>query len=107
MPFKCDSDGPVKFAKFSGTASADLVALVATKKIRVLAYHFTTITATTVKFQSGGSTDLTGAFSSGANGQLLGPYSPVGLFETAAGEKLNVVLGGSVQTDGIVVYQEV
>lgn len=98
---------PIKRAKFSGNASADVVALVTGKKIRVLCAYFTTLTAITVKFQSGGSTDITGAFSMGATDDLNLGWCPVGWFETAAGEKLNLVMSAGVQTDGIIVYQEV
>lgn len=96
-----------KFAKIALAASGDLVALVATKKIRVLAYNFIVAGATTVKFQSNAATDLTGVKTLAANGGLVAGFCPVGHFETAAGEKLNLVLGTAVVTGGELTYVEV
>jgi hypothetical protein len=107
MPFKCEADSLVKFAQISAAASADVVAAVPGKKIRVLQYKVVVDAAMTVKFQSGASTDLTGAMPFAANGGSSDPYSPVGLFETAVGEKLNVVLVGAGNIAGHLSYQEV
>lgn len=97
----------VKFVPISGTGSADLVALVTGKKIRVLSYTIVLNADSTVKFQSGGSTDLTGAMPHGAKGGVSVAFSPVGHFETASGEKLNLVLGTSVAWGGHLAYVEV
>lgn len=96
-----------KFAAISSTGSGDTVALVASKKIRVLSMFLVAAAATTVKFQSGASSDKTGAMSFAANGGISLPYNPVGWFETAAGEKLNHVLGSSVAFAGGLTYIEV
>lgn len=96
-----------KFAKISSTDDGDTVALVSTKKLRVLSMYFVVAGATTVKFQSGATTDLTGAMSFAANGGISLPFNPVGWFETAAGEKLNHVLGSNVAIAGGLTYIEV
>lgn len=96
-----------KFAKISTSTSADIVALVASKKIRVLALSLMVTTAVTAKFQSGGTSDLTGAYPLGVNGGIVLPFCPVGHFETAAGEKLNLVLGSGVAVAGAITYVEV
>lgn len=96
-----------KFAAISSTGSGDTVALVSSKKIRVLSLYLVVAAASTVKFQSGASTDKTGAMSFGANGGISLPFNPVGWFETASGEKLNHVLGTSVGIAGGLTYIEV
>src|SRR2546430_16473891 len=88
---------PVKFVPISASASADIVAAVAGKRIRVLAYTFTLAgTSPTAKFQSGGSTDLTGTFAPTTGSVLVhdaGGLAPA--FATNVGEKLNLVLAGA------------
>lgn len=96
-----------KFAPISASNSADIVALVAAKKIRVLSLFVVTAGATTVKFRSGGTVDLTGAMSFAANGGISLPFNPVGWFETAAGAKLDMVLGSAVAVAGGLTYIEV
>lgn len=96
-----------KFTKISASASADLVALVAAKKIRVVSFFIVVTTAVTVKLQSGATTDLTGAMPFGANGGISLPYNPSGWFETVAGEKLNMVLGAGIAVAGGLSYIEV
>lgn len=99
--------GPIKYAAVALTDSGDVVAAVTGKRIRVLSYCLNTTTAVTVKFQSGASTDLTGAMAAGATGRLEGSFNPGGHFQTAEGAKLNIVLGSAVATNGHITYQEV
>lgn len=96
-----------KFAAISSTGSGDTLALVSGKKIRVLSLFLLVAGATTVKFQSGATTDKTGAMSFPANGGISLPFNPIGHFETASGEKLNHVLGSSVGIAGGFTYIEV
>jgi hypothetical protein len=96
-----------KFAVISSAASADVVALVASKKIRVLSLFFVTSTFMSIKFQTGATTDITGALPLGANGGLVLPFNPVGWFETAAGAKLNIVLSVAAAVAGGLTYIEV
>lgn len=102
-----EASGPIKQAKISLAASGDLVAAVAGKSIRVLAYSIVAAGAVTAKFQSGGATDLTGAMSMITGTPLAPGESLAGHFQTVAGEKLNLVLGSSVQVSGHLTYQEV
>jgi hypothetical protein len=104
-----ESLGAISFAAISQSGSGgDLVAAVTGYKIRVLALFMTNVTASgTAKFQSAGSSDLTGAMSFPANGQLVLPFSGAGLFETAAGAKLNLVLSSAGQVSGGLVYQSI
>lgn len=96
----------LKTAQISNTASADLVALVADKKIRVINLVLTASANCTIKLQSGGSTDLTPAFHLLANGHIA-ISNELGVIETLVGEKLNVVLAGSATYTAFVTYREV
>ena len=99
--------GPLKYAKIDTNASGDLVAAVTARKIRVIAYHLVAAGAVTAKFQSGATSDLTGAMSC-ITGVAQSPGECMtGHFETVAGEKLNLVLGSGVQVSGHLTYQEV
>jgi hypothetical protein len=94
----------VKRAKVDAAASADLIAAVTGKKIRVLALAANYASSTTLKLQSGGSTGLTGAMTGTS---FVWPWNPAGWVQTASGEKLNAVMGSSVQLSGTIVYVEV
>jgi len=96
--------GEIKHAAISASASADLIALVSDCRIVVLAYTIVVAAAVTVKFQSGGSNDLTGAMSLAANGGISAPFNPAGHFMTAVGAKLNLVLGSSQAVAGHITY---
>ena len=109
--------GEAKYAVIDAALSGDntLVAAIAAaagraaRKIRVLALHVTmTGTLVTIRFESGaGGTALTGQMQPLAGNSITLPFSPVGWFETAAGELLNMELGGAQSVDGVVVYAEV
>jgi NAD(P)H-dependent flavin oxidoreductase YrpB (nitropropane dioxygenase family) len=93
-------------------ASSDntLVAAVTGKKIRVLAALFTLAgTTPTARFESGtGGTALTGVMAPTAGSVIHLPYNPLGWFETAAAELLNLELTGtSPSAQGVLVYAEV
>ncbi len=96
----------VLFATISGATSGnnEVVAAVATRKIRVIGFFLVAITAVTVRFESSAGGDaLTGVMSMGATG-VLSATNPLGLFETVAGENLNMELGAAVQVSGAVAY---
>lgn len=95
------------FASIALSGSGDVVALVAGKKIRVLALYGNGTTTGTIKFQSGASTDLTGAMKVNDGTALVLPFNPVGWFETATGAKLNAVLATMTAFTGCLVYVEV
>lgn len=92
------------YAAISTSASADLVALVTGCRIRVVSLFIVCTTAVTVKFQSGASSNLTGAMPVGATGGFVLPLNELGWFETVAGEKLNLVLGSGVAVAGGLTY---
>lgn len=100
-----------KFAKVDAASNGDntLVEAVAGKRLRVLAGHLTmTGTAVTIRFESAaGGTALTGQMTPLQGTSISLPFCPVGHFQTAAGELLNLELGGAQSVDGWIVYVEV
>lgn len=99
-----------KFKVIDHAVSGDneIVALVASKKIRVLSMAFVVAAAVTVRFESGaGGTALTGQMQFAANGGISLPANPFGWFETASGVALNMELSGATSVDGMLVYAEV
>lgn len=99
-----------KFAVISASSSGDntIVTGVASKKIRVLAFRVNGSAAVNWKFQSSTGGDITGLFYCVSGGQgEIGAFSPVGLFQTVAGEDLQLNLSGAVAVGGYVVYIEV
>lgn len=99
-----------KFAIIDAALSPDntIVALVASKKIRVLSYSFIASGAVTARFESDtGGTALTGQMQIGANGKASAEFNPLGHFETVAGELLNLELSGATSVDGHLTYVEV
>ena len=105
-----DTNATPKFAVIDNATSGDntLVAAVTGRKIRVLAYMMVAAGTVVTRFESGASgTALTGQMNWVANTGVMGAYSPVGHFETAAGSLLNLELSAAVSVDGYLVYQEV
>lgn len=100
-----------KFAAITASASGatTLVAAVASKKIRVLSYVITANGAVNTKFVSHTTTaTATGlTYIAAAGGGASVAYSPVGHFETEAGEALDINLSGAVAVGGHVTYIEV
>ena len=99
---------PVKFGKLAqvaGAVCADIVAAVASRRIRVLGGYFnSTGTATAIFMTTGASAALTPKIV--INTGFVLPINPYGYFETAVGSALTLqVEGGSV--GGIITYQEV
>lgn len=97
-----------KFAVIAASASgqSSLVALVASKKIRLLYISLMASAGVNVKFQSN-STDITGLYYLAANTGFVLPFSPIGLFETAAGQTLNINLSSATAVGGSLAYIEV
>lgn len=100
-----------KFMAVAASSAGDntLVAAVTGKRIRVLAGHLTmTGTAVTIRFESAaGGTALTGLMTPLQGTSMSLPFSPVGHFQTVAGELLNLELGGAQAVAGWLVYVEV
>ncbi len=85
----------------------ELVALVASKKIRVLALVVQCgATATDVTFESS-TTTRKHKVPAGANGGQVLPFNPVGWFETASGESLTCTTGAGSSVEISGVYVEV
>jgi len=90
-----------KYAKISGTGTdpVEVVAVVADRSIRVMSYVVCSAQAVTVTFKSA-TTALTGDMNSGdLEGNLASTiasgFNQLGQFQTAKGEALNIVGGGS------------
>lgn len=95
------------FLSFNASSSGvtNLVALTAGKRIRVLQYTLVAAGAVNVKFQSHTApTDITGLMDLSGNGGVSCGYCPVGLFQTIAGEALDINLSGAVAVGGHLVY---
>jgi hypothetical protein len=102
--------GAAKFATISTSTNgaSTLVAAVATKKIRVLSYVLIANGAVNVKFQSHTTpTDLSGLLYLVANTGASSGFSPLGHFESTAGEALDINLSGNVAVGGHLSYVEV
>ena len=98
-----------KFASISVSSSGDndIVAAVASKKIRVLTYVIVAAGSVDAKWRSHTTTDKSGAMPLVANTGISAPFSPVGHLETAAGEKLTLNLSAAVGVRGHITYIEV
>jgi hypothetical protein len=87
----------------SSVGNTAVVTADATHKIRVLKYAFVSAGANAVKFQSA-TTDICGAMQFAANGGISEGYCPVGHFETAVNQALNINLGSALAVGGSLVY---
>lgn len=98
-----------KFASISVSSSGDntIVAAVTSKKLRVLAYVIVSDGTVAAKWRSSTTTDLTGAMSLLASSGVSTAYSPVGHFETAAGEALTLNLSAAIGARGHLTYLEI
>jgi len=96
----------LKSAQVTSSANADVIASVASTKLRVLSMVITSSAACTVKLQSGASSDKTPPLHLAANGNIT-LSNPLGLFESASGEKINAVLSGAATYSVFLSYREV
>lgn len=99
-----------KFAVITASTSGvnQIVAAVNGKQIRVLSYTLSVSAAVNSKWQSHVSpTDETGLIYAAAAGTTHAGFSPVGHFQTIAGEALDLNLSGNVAVGGSLVYVEV
>lgn len=97
-----------KYAIITASSSGNtaVVSAVSGKKIRVIGYYLMANGAVNVKWQSA-TTDKTGLIYLIANTGISVGYNPVGWFETAASEALNINLSASIAVGGTLVYLEV
>lgn len=92
----------------SSSGVTNVLALVAAKKLRVLALQLVANAAVNVKWQSHVTpTDITGLAYLAANGGYVLPFNPVGWFQTISGEALDINLSGAVAVGGSLCYVEV
>jgi hypothetical protein len=104
----------MKFAAINASASGSnaIVAAATGKRIRVVSYVIVAAGAVTATWQSA-STALSGPMSLASSGGasasvgILAPGGAYGLFQTEAGEALNLSLGGAVNVAGHLCYIEV
>lgn len=90
------------FATGATIATHTLVASVASKKIRVLAFFITTVDGLNLTFKSNSTTISANIAATG----VMSTYCPHGWFETAAGEALGFALDAAESTSVQVVYVE-
>ena len=96
----------LKSAILTGSGNADVITAVGGAKLRVLAMAITASSGCTVKLQRAGTTDITPPFHIGNNGNLT-LASPLGLFESNIGEKINAVVSGTTIYSVFLNYREV
>ena len=95
------------FAVIDVASSGDntLVAADATKKIRVFSLFMIAAGTVTARFESAaGGTAKTGQMNLVANTGFVLPFNPLGWFETAANELLNLELSAAISVDGCFQY---
>jgi hypothetical protein len=96
-----------KVISCSSSGNNEIVALVALKKIRVLNWIVTASAAVNFKWRTA-STDISGLhYAAAAGGGAGQSFSPLGHFETVAGEALNLNLSGATAVGGVLTYVEV
>jgi len=88
----------------AAATTTTVVALVATKKIRVLAMYLVVGGANNLNWQSHTTTtNADGVQDFAANGGIVLPFNPLGWFETTAGEALDLVTSTTAQVGGLIV----
>lgn len=98
------------FARINASSSGDntLVSAVTGKKIRVLAVCMIAAGDVTSTFESGTTSgEVFGPLDLTTNSGFTLPFNPVGWFETASGELLNLILDAAINVGGGLVYVEV
>jgi hypothetical protein len=98
------TEGRTAFVNASG--STDVIAAVSATKLRVMSMLITSAASGTVRFQSGGSTNLTPNFHLAPNGNIS-LSNELGLFESASGEKINAVSSGTTNYTVMFAYRQV
>lgn len=98
----------IKSASVASTSGEVAISGVAGKSLRVLNVVCTATSGGTVQFQSGASgITLTPAFPVYASGTPLSFGSPMGLFQTTAGEGLQTVVSSGIEYQALITYREV
>ena len=94
------------FVTTAASGNTAVVAAVTGKKIRVLGYTLSAVSANNVKFQRG-TTDVIPLHYMGATSTVSVPYDGHGHCETAVTEALNVNLSAATSVSCLVRYIEV
>lgn len=98
----------IKSAWVASTSGEIVVSGVTGRSLRVLNVVCTATSGGTVQFRSGTSgTTLTPAFPVYASGSPLSYGSPMGLFQTTAGEGLQTVVSSGIEYQALITYREV
>ena len=99
--------GSVLFAPINATSSGDtqVVAAVSGRRIVVVAYAVIANATVSIRFRSG-TTDITGSMRVVEGGGIAHSYD-AGLFQTVAGQALNINLSANAIVGGYVVYRTV
>lgn len=96
----------LKFRAVNLTATGDVIGAVAGAKLRVLSLMVSSDAACSLKFQADDTVDVSGEIYLPANGTVA-LSNPIGLFETDASDKLNVVITGTANVGLTLGYREV
>jgi hypothetical protein len=96
----------LKYKALDLSASADVIALVSSKNLRVMSVTLSADAACNLQFQTGATDNVSGKIYLPANGTAH-LSNQLGLFETDSGEKLNVVITGSANVGLSLSYREV
>ena len=96
----------LKYKALDLSASADVIALVPTKNLRVMSVTLSADAACNIQFQTGATDNVSGKIYLPANGTTH-LSNQLGLFETDAGEKLNLVITGTANVGLSLSYREV
>ena len=92
-------------ASFSLTATGTVVTAISGLRIRVYAVKLVASAAISVNFRDGGATNLEGAQSLASNGGFVETINPPAfLFQTTAGNSLDLVISGAGTAAGRVSY---
>lgn len=98
----------IKSAWAASTSGVVVISGVSGASLRVLSVVCTATSGGTVQFRSGASgTTLTPAFPVYASGAPLSFDSPMGLFQTTAGEGLETVVSSGIEYQALITYREV
>jgi hypothetical protein len=99
------SNFPLSAAPINLAATGALVAASIGKVVRVYKMLVAVATTTTITFADG-ATALSGAITLSAGAPLVLPFDTTPWMQTSPGNALNITLGSSVQTSGIILYTQ-
>ncbi len=107
------ADAIPKFANIAVASNGDntIISAVASTKLRVLAAFVMAAADVDAYFVDGANTAICGDGTNGmdltANSGFVLPFNPVGWFEAASGQTLDLNLGGAVRVAGCLTYIQI